>query len=80
MLKHLNGKWGSSSVALGEPALFPYKIQDNMSSNGRWTMNDGDISAGAIYAAIGSPEVFRLRYKAYSFLLLEGSIQFNLFI
>ncbi|VVA40100.1 PREDICTED: TSL-kinase interacting [Prunus dulcis] len=66
VLKHLNGKWGSSSVSLGEPALFPYKIQDSMSSNIRWTLNDGDISAGAIYAAIGSPEVFRLRYGWFS--------------
>lgn len=78
MLKHLNGKWGSSNIAVGEPVLFPYNPQDSMSFNRRWTLNDGDISAGAVYAAIGSPAVFRLRYQAYSFLLLKGIVQFNL--
>ncbi|XP_068320271.1 TSL-kinase interacting protein 1-like [Pyrus communis] len=62
VLKHLNDKWGSSSVALNELVLFPYKMHDSMSSNRRWTLNDGDISAGAVYADIGCPAVFRLRY------------------
>lgn len=72
VLKHLVSKWGSSSAALGEPVLFPYRIQDSVSTNRRWTLNDDETSAGDVYAAIGSPEVFRLRYKSYSFLLLKG--------
>ncbi|XP_004288089.1 PREDICTED: TSL-kinase interacting protein 1 [Fragaria vesca subsp. vesca] len=66
VLNHLISKWGSSSAALGELVLFPYRIQDSVSSNRRWTLNDGDICAGDVYAAIGSPEVFRLRYGWFS--------------
>ncbi|KAK9949881.1 hypothetical protein M0R45_005392 [Rubus argutus] len=66
VLKHLVSKWGSSSAALGEPVLFPYKIQDTVSTNRRWTLNDDETSAGDVYAAIGNPEVFRLRYGWFS--------------
>ncbi|KAM1068193.1 hypothetical protein ACFX2A_000185 [Malus domestica] len=41
-------------------------MPDSMSSNRRWTLNDGNISAGAVYAAFGSPAVFRLRYGWFS--------------
>ncbi|KAL1134459.1 hypothetical protein V6Z11_A12G103700 [Gossypium hirsutum] len=60
VLKHLGSKWGSSSIAVGEPMLFPYVAE--CLTGYRWTRNDICISASDIYAAIGSPAVFRLRY------------------
>ncbi|XP_050380975.1 TSL-kinase interacting protein 1 [Argentina anserina] len=62
VLKHLISKWGSVSAVVGEPVLFPYRIHDSVSSSRRWTLNDGETCAGDVYAAVGSPEVFRLRY------------------
>lgn len=73
MLKHVNSKWGSSSIALGEPMIFPYNILENVSGCRRWTLNDNDISAGDVYEAVGSPAIFRLRYKDWSFSLPMGS-------
>lgn len=61
VLKHLNKKWGSSKVALGEPVLFPYDVQGGISGCRRWTTRDSDIRAGEIHAFIGSPANFRLR-------------------
>lgn len=63
VLRHLNRKWGSSKIALGEPMLFPYNIQDSMSGCRRWTLHDSDISTGDVHASIGGPAIFRLRYK-----------------
>ncbi|KAK8673757.1 hypothetical protein V6N13_112072 [Hibiscus sabdariffa] len=60
VLKHINSKWGNSSIAVGEPMLFPY-VAENLTSY-RWTRNDICISARDVYATIGSPSVFRLRY------------------
>ncbi|KAB2052003.1 hypothetical protein ES319_A12G090300v1 [Gossypium barbadense] len=60
VLKHLGSKWGSSSIAVGEPMLFPYVAE--CLTGYRWTRNDICISASDVYAAIGSPAVFRLRY------------------
>ncbi|XP_057491274.1 TSL-kinase interacting protein 1 [Actinidia eriantha] len=63
VLKHLNSKWEYSTVALGDPMLFPYNIQlEKLSSYKRWTLNDKGVSAGDVHAAIQSPTVFRLRY------------------
>ncbi|KAK9272233.1 hypothetical protein L1049_002604 [Liquidambar formosana] len=59
VIKHLNSKWGGSGIALGEPMLFPYDAQ---LKNVIWTLNDSGISAGDVYAALGSPAIFRLRY------------------
>ncbi|XP_041009644.1 TSL-kinase interacting protein 1 [Juglans microcarpa x Juglans regia] len=67
VLKRLNCKWGGSSIALGEPMLFPYNALKNSSSYRRWTLNDNDISAGYVYEAIGSPSIFRLRYGWFSY-------------
>ncbi|EOX92332.1 N-terminal nucleophile aminohydrolases (Ntn hydrolases) superfamily protein isoform 1 [Theobroma cacao] len=61
VLKHLDSKWGSSSIAVGEPMLFPYNIAENLASY-RWTKNDICISARDVHLTIGSPTVFRLRY------------------
>ncbi|XVF15020.1 hypothetical protein REPUB_Repub09cG0113500 [Reevesia pubescens] len=61
VLKHLDCKWGSSCIAVGEPMLFAYNIAENLASY-RWTRNDICISAKDVYATIGSPAVFRLRY------------------
>ncbi|KAK7369432.1 hypothetical protein VNO80_11469 [Phaseolus coccineus] len=62
ILKHLGKKWGSSSIAKGELILFPYNIVENLSDCKRWTMNDSDTTASAVYAAVGSPAIFRLKY------------------
>ncbi|XP_042977390.1 TSL-kinase interacting protein 1 isoform X3 [Carya illinoinensis] len=67
VLKRLNCKWGGSSIALGEPMLFPYNALKNSSNYRRWTLNDNDISAGYVYEAIGSPAIFRLRYGWFSY-------------
>lgn len=69
VLRHLNSKWGSSSIALGEPMVFPYNILKNVSGCGRWTLNDNGISAGDVFEAVGSPAIFRLRYKDWPFSL-----------
>ncbi|KAF3440489.1 hypothetical protein FNV43_RR18773 [Rhamnella rubrinervis] len=62
VLKHLNSKWGSSKVALGEPMLFPYNIHESMSGCRKWTLHDSDISAADVHASVGGPATFRLRY------------------
>lgn len=70
VVKHINNKWGSSGIALGEPMLFPYNLwPENMSGYRAWSLNDDDISAGDVYVATGSPSVFRLKYVYYSFFL-----------
>ncbi|XP_062097589.1 TSL-kinase interacting protein 1 isoform X2 [Humulus lupulus] len=66
VLEHLNKKWGSSKIAIGEPVLFPYDVHGSLSGCRRWTMKDSDIKAGEIYAFIGSPANFRLRYGWFS--------------
>ncbi|XP_059433568.1 TSL-kinase interacting protein 1 [Corylus avellana] len=67
VLRHLNSKWGSSSIALGEPMVCPYNILKNVSGCGRWTLNDNGISAGDVFEAVGSPDIFRLRYGWFSY-------------
>lgn len=62
VLKHLQTKWGSSNIATGGPVLYPYSIEEAKSSPDRWTLNDKEVSAGDVHAAIGSPALFRLRY------------------
>lgn len=62
ILKHLEKKWGSSSIAKGELILFPYNIMGNLSDCRRWTINDSDTTASTVYAAVGSPAIFQLRY------------------
>uniref|UniRef100_A0A5B7BVJ8 Putative TSL-kinase interacting protein 1 isoform X1 n=1 Tax=Davidia involucrata TaxID=16924 RepID=A0A5B7BVJ8_DAVIN len=72
VLKHLNSKWGSSSVAQGELMLFPYNVQlEKLASYRKWNSNDSSVSAGDVYAAIGSPAIFRLRYGWFSTLDLK---------
>ncbi|KAK7269533.1 hypothetical protein RIF29_22264 [Crotalaria pallida] len=61
VLKHLEKKWGSSSIAKGDPILFPYNIMENLSDCMRWTVNDSHTTAAAVYAAVGSPAVFQLK-------------------
>ncbi|XP_057417311.1 TSL-kinase interacting protein 1 [Lotus japonicus] len=61
VLQHIEKKWGSSSTNKGEPMLFPYNKMENL-PDCRWTINDSDTTASAVYAAIGSPAIFRLRY------------------
>ncbi|XP_011651960.1 TSL-kinase interacting protein 1 isoform X2 [Cucumis sativus] len=62
VLEHLSRKWGNSSAAHGELMLFPYSIQrKSLADCQRWTQ-DSFESAGDVYATIGRPQVFRLRY------------------
>ncbi|KAH1151235.1 hypothetical protein GYH30_044960 [Glycine max] len=66
ILEHLNRKWGNSSIAAGEVMLFPYGIQrENLVNYPRWTQ-ESTLSAADIYAMIGSPPIFRLRYGWFS--------------
>ncbi|GKA28978.1 TSL-kinase interacting protein 1 [Tanacetum coccineum] len=62
VLEHMTRKWGNSSIACGELTLVPYSDQtSNVSNSQKWT-RDSVLSAADVYAAIGSPSVFRLRY------------------
>ncbi|CAJ1942361.1 unnamed protein product [Sphenostylis stenocarpa] len=66
ILEHLNRKWGHSSIAVGELMLFPYGIQrENLVNYQRWTQ-ESTFNAADIYAMIGSPPIFRLRYGWFS--------------
>ncbi|XP_028765983.1 TSL-kinase interacting protein 1 [Neltuma alba] len=82
VLKHLKKKWGSSIVAIGEPMLFPYNIKENLSNSRRWTLDDSEITAAAVHAAVGSPAIFRLRYGWFSIndprSMAELSVSFSL--
>ncbi|WVZ23762.1 hypothetical protein V8G54_002306 [Vigna mungo] len=62
ILKHLGKKWGSSSIAEGELILFPYDVMETLSDCRRWTIYDSGTTASAVYAAVGSPAIFRLKY------------------
>ncbi|XP_010925333.1 TSL-kinase interacting protein 1 [Elaeis guineensis] len=67
VVKHLNVKWGSSKSSSGELMLFPYNAQiDTLASHRRWTIKDSDITAADVYASIGNPAIFRLRYGWFS--------------
>ncbi|KAJ8544094.1 hypothetical protein K7X08_028605 [Anisodus acutangulus] len=73
VIKHLNTKWSSSSLGLGELLLFPYDTNTgNIASQKRWSSKDTNISAGEVYAAIESPAIFRLRYGWFSDLKLKA--------
>ncbi|KAK9118220.1 hypothetical protein Scep_016313 [Stephania cephalantha] len=62
VLEHLNRKWGNSTIASGELMLFPYTVErDNLAGHLKWR-HDTAASAADVYAAIGSPQVFRMRY------------------
>ncbi|XP_020207335.1 TSL-kinase interacting protein 1 [Cajanus cajan] len=66
ILEHLNRKWGNSSIAVGELMLFPYGTQrENLVNYQRWTQ-ESTLSAADIYAMIGTPPIFRLRYGWFS--------------
>jgi hypothetical protein len=70
VLRHIEKKWGSSSTAKGEPMLFPYNRLKNPSDRRRWTINDSDTTAAAVYAAVGNPAIFRLKYDNQSFSII----------
>ncbi|XP_058207966.1 TSL-kinase interacting protein 1 isoform X4 [Rhododendron vialii] len=66
VLDHLGRKWGNSSVASGDLMLFPFYVQrENLVGYPRWTQ-DSVVCAADVYAVIGSPPVFRLRYGWFS--------------
>ncbi|KAJ0087818.1 hypothetical protein Patl1_32154 [Pistacia atlantica] len=65
VVEHLNRKWGNSSVASGQLMLFPYSVQrENLVGHQRWTQ-DSLVSAADVYAIIGSPPLFRLRFLSH---------------
>ncbi|CAL9747752.1 unnamed protein product [Musa acuminata subsp. burmannicoides] len=67
VVEHLNRKWGDSSVAVGEIMLFPFSVkQEDLASSKRWTSKDTVVSAADVYATVGSPAIFRLRYGWFS--------------
>ena len=58
----MDSKWGSSSIATGKLMLVPYTTTlDKVASVKRWTLDDISVTAGDVYAAVDSPDVFRLR-------------------
>ncbi|XP_071706570.1 TSL-kinase interacting protein 1 [Rutidosis leptorrhynchoides] len=62
VLEHMNRKWGTCSIASGELMLLPYYAESvNLMNCPKWTQNSV-LSAADVYASIGSPSVFRLRY------------------
>ncbi|KAB2087250.1 hypothetical protein ES319_A04G090200v1 [Gossypium barbadense] len=66
VLEHLNRKWGHSSIASGELMLFPYGVQrENLRGHQRWNQAT-TVSAADVFAMVGSPQVFRLRYGWFS--------------
>jgi len=63
ILEHLDRKWGSSSIASGELMLFPFNVQrENLFEYQRWSQ-DSVVTAADVYAMVGSPSVFRLRFS-----------------
>ncbi|XP_068646028.1 TSL-kinase interacting protein 1-like isoform X2 [Aristolochia californica] len=73
VLEHLNRKWGHSSIILsGELMIFPYSRQEALSSFKRWTSKDTVSTAADVYAAIGCPSVFRLRYGWFPHLEVKA--------
>ncbi|XP_008791201.1 TSL-kinase interacting protein 1 isoform X2 [Phoenix dactylifera] len=75
VLDHLNRKWGNSSIASGELMLFPYDVQLlELASCRRWAITDTAASAADVYATIGSPAIFRLRYGWLSSVELRSGI------
>ncbi|XP_051127151.1 uncharacterized protein LOC127248706 [Andrographis paniculata] len=63
VVRHLDTKWGSSSVAVGQLMLVPdtMKLEQRLSSR-RWTINDRAITVWDVYLAVKTPSVFCLRY------------------
>ncbi|XP_010241825.1 PREDICTED: TSL-kinase interacting protein 1 [Nelumbo nucifera] len=75
VLEHLNRKWGNSSIASGDLILFPYSVQrENLVGYPRWKQ-DTVASAADVYAIIGSPPIFRLRYGWFSDTELDRTFQ-----
>lgn len=74
VLEHLNRKWGNSSIAAGDLMLFPYGVQrENLVGYQRWTQ-DSVVSAADVYAVLGRPPVFRLRYGWFSNAELASAV------
>ncbi|KAL9264969.1 TSL-kinase interacting protein 1-like protein [Drosera capensis] len=73
VLNRIRNKWGGSSIAIGEPILFPYMVSvENLSNSTCWTLNHRGITTGYVYKAVGSPKTFRLRSK-YGWFTLQPS-------
>lgn len=67
VLEHLTRKWGGSRVACGDLILVPYDAQTvNLVGCHKWT-KDSILSAADVYAQVGRPTIFRLRYGWFSY-------------
>ncbi|CAM6105997.1 unnamed protein product [Calypogeia fissa] len=74
VLHHLVQKWGRSTIASGDLRLFPFSTQwSNVSACQSWSLQDLNVSAADVHAALGSPAVFRLRYAWLAGRLFESS-------
>lgn len=75
VIKHLNSKWGSSSMANGQLMLFPYNMKtEKIASCRKWTSNDSGVTAGEVYVAVESPSIFRLRSEACCYTIALCSV------
>ncbi|KAL2502738.1 TSL-kinase interacting protein 1 [Forsythia ovata] len=73
VLDHLNRKWGNSNLLSGDLMLFPYWAHcENLVGCQKWT-KDSPLCAADVYATVGSPPVFRLRYGWFSKAELESA-------
>ncbi|KAG6486502.1 TSL-kinase interacting protein 1-like [Zingiber officinale] len=68
VMEHLHRKWGDSNIASGELVLLPYSVKQEIVSSKMWTVKDTVISTSDVYAMVGSPAVFRLRYGWFTTL------------
>ncbi|CAA2978364.1 TSL-kinase interacting 1 [Olea europaea subsp. europaea] len=74
VLDHLNRKWGNSNLLSGDLMLFPYWAHcENLVGCQKWT-KDSQVCAADVYAKVGSPQVFRLRYGWFAKAELESAI------
>ncbi|KAK9163933.1 hypothetical protein Syun_004835 [Stephania yunnanensis] len=74
VLTHLQSKWGGSSMAVGKLVLFPYNINlENLGRGMKWTLEDSVTCASDVYAAVGRPPIFRLRYGWFGDLEFKTS-------
>lgn len=65
VFEHLNRKWGCSSIATGELMLLPFNSHVSCTDQQKWT-KETNLSAAEVYATVGCPAIFRLRYGWFS--------------
>ncbi|KAH7425140.1 hypothetical protein KP509_11G041400 [Ceratopteris richardii] len=74
VVRHLVQKWCGCSAAVGELRLFSYNAQsEKITNNMEWSLHDANINAGDVHSALGSPNLFRLRYAWISSRAVQSS-------